>query len=428
MASVARDRKGRRLIQFKGLNGRRETISLGRVTQRQAERVRDFIEDLRLARRSNTAPPPATAEWVGNLPAVMHERLARVGLMPPRERRDCPTLGQWLDGYIDGRTDAKPATRTVWGHTRRNLVDFFGKDKPIDAITPGDADRWRLHLIEHGLADNTVRRRCGIAKQFFNFAKRKRVLADNPFADLKTLVQGNRKRDYFVTLAEAQKVLDACPDAEWRLIFTLARFGGLRCPSEILALTWDDIHWAEGRFTVHSPKTEHYSGGESRVVPLFSELLPHVREVFELAEPGAKYVITRYRRSNQNLSTQLRRIIRRAGLKPWPKLYQNLRATRETELAERWPEHVVCSWIGHSSAVARKHYLQVTEAHFRAASALHPALQQARPQGHTELQATGQDAPEPAYSQSVEPTATCCTNQDVSMVGATGLEPVTSWV
>jgi len=98
-------------------------------------------------------------------------------------------------------------------------------------------------------------------------------------------------------------------------------------------------------------------------------------------------------------------------------------AARETELAERWPEHVVCSWIGHSSAVARKHYLQVTEAHFRAASALHPALQQARPQGHTELQAKGQDAPEPAYSQPVEPTAACCTNQDVSMVGATGLEP-----
>ena len=32
------------------------------------------------------------------------------------------------------------------------------------------------------------------------------------------------------------KVIEACPDGQWRLLFTLARYGGLRCPSEILAL------------------------------------------------------------------------------------------------------------------------------------------------------------------------------------------------
>jgi hypothetical protein len=65
-----------------------------------------------------------------------------------------------------------------------------------------------------------------------------------------------------------------------------------------------------------------------------------------------------------NLWTQLERIIRRAGLQPWPKLFHNLRATRETELAESFPIHVVCAWIGNSSAIAAKHYLQVTEEHF----------------------------------------------------------------
>ena len=64
----------------------------------------------------------------------------------------------------------------------------------------------------------------------------------------------------------------------------------------------------------------------------------------------------------------IERIILRAGLKPWPKLFQNLRSTRETELAERWPEHVICAWIGNSRVVARKHYLQVTEEHFEQAA------------------------------------------------------------
>ena len=57
-------------------------------------------------------------------------------------------------------------------------------------------------------------------------------------------------------------------------------------------------------------------------------------------------------------------VIARAGSIPWPKLFQNLRATRETELAEQYPIQVVCEWIGNSQAVAKRHYLQVTECHF----------------------------------------------------------------
>ena len=53
-----------------------------------------------------------------------------------------------------------------------------------------------------------------------------------------------------------------------------------------------------------------------------------------------------------------------AGLEPWPKLFQNLRSTRPTELEESFPSHVVCKWMGNSRAVAAKHYLQVTDEHF----------------------------------------------------------------
>ena len=69
-----------------------------------------------------------------------------------------------------------------------------------------------------------------------------------------------------------------------------------------------------------------------------------------------------------NLRTRLLWIIKRAGLQPWPKLWQNLRSTRETELADQFPAHVSAAWIGNSVAVAVKHYLQVTEDHFKQAS------------------------------------------------------------
>ena len=93
-------------------------------------------------------------------------------------------------------------------------------------------------------------------------------------------------------------------------------------------------------------------------------------------------VIRRYRSEKVNLRTELDRAIRRAGLNPWPKRFQNLRSTRETELIDQgFPEHVVCAWLGNSSKIARKHYLQVTDAHFEAASgaptapnAVHPPV------------------------------------------------------
>jgi hypothetical protein len=114
---------------------------------------------------------------------------------------------------------------------------------------------------------------------------------------------------------------------------------------------------------------------------LFPELRPYLEAVFDQAEEGTEYVITRYRETNINLRTMLLKIIARAGLEPWPKLFQNLRATRETELAEIYPMHVVCAWIGNSQPVAAKHYLQVTEEHF-AEAAQNPA-QQAHAEGGT---------------------------------------------
>jgi len=65
----------------------------------------------------------------------------------------------------------------------------------------------------------------------------------------------------------------------------------------------------------------------------------------------------------QNLRTTFNKIVKRAGLKP----FQNLRSTRETELMEIYPAHVVVAWIGHSEKVARQHYLQTTDAHFEKA-------------------------------------------------------------
>jgi integrase len=340
------------------------------------------VEAIVAALGGNYSVERETAAWLAKLKPTMYEKLAAVDLVPKRERTESKALGAFLDAYIAARSDVKGDTKIVYGHSRRCLITFFGADCKLDAITQGDADEWRRWLARpkskgqrgreggQALADNTVRRRCAIAKQFFRAAVRQKLLAENPFGDMKGIsVRGNKSREFFITPDMADKIIDACPDAQWRLIFVLSRYGGLRCPSEHVRLRWTDIDWANSRMTVHSPKTEHHGGKATRVVPIFPEVRKYLDEVWQLAPKGSEFVIARYRDADQNLRTTFEKIIKLASLKPWPKLFQNLRATRETELAEQYPIQVVCEWIGNSQAVAKRHYLQVTESHFAQAIA-----------------------------------------------------------
>ena len=56
--------------------------------------------------------------------------------------------------------------------------------------------------------------------------------------------------------------------------------------------------------------------------------------------------------------------IRRAGLTPWPRLFQNLRASCEMDFVEMVPGDTAAKWMGHSTAIAGRHYLGVRDAHF----------------------------------------------------------------
>ena len=223
MASVIKDPGGRRRIQFVGKNRKRLAIRLGKVSQEAAVAMKVKIERLVAASIMGHALDNETANWVASLDAVMLDKLSAVGLVKQREEAVQTTLKAFLDGYVAKRSDVKGSTAIVYGHTRRNLIEFFGENKPLREINLGEADDWRLFLLtDQKLAENTVRRRCGIAKQFFRAAQRRGLADTNPFAELKAAVQPNASRFYFISREEARKVLEACPDGQWRLLFALS--------------------------------------------------------------------------------------------------------------------------------------------------------------------------------------------------------------
>jgi len=222
----------------------------------------------------------------------------------------------------------------------------------------------------------TVRKRLQFATMIFRAAMRQRLIPDSPFADV-SIKASMPDRSRFITQEEASTIIEACPNLDWRVIVGPSHFGGLRCPSEVLSLTWQDIDWANERIAVHSPKTEHHPGKDMRVIPLFPELRSILEEAFDATPEGAVYVVDeKYRTAamgnagwrNCNLRTTFTKIVKRANLTIWPRLFHNLRSSRQTELAKRFPSHVVCDWLGNSEDIARKHYYQTTDAHFAEAA------------------------------------------------------------
>ena len=236
MASLANDPGGRRRILFADTDGNRKAIRLGKMSKRQAEAVKLRIEDLAASKLSGGTPSDETARWLAAIDSILHDKLSAVGLVEPRERIVCPTLREFTEGVRDAKANLKPNTLRNYDQTIRRMVGYFGEDCKIDSIGCGDADQWPEKMLKDGLAPATVGREVKRARQFFRVAVRRKLIAENPFAEVPAPAQVNTSRGHFVTREVLEKVLAACPDNEWRLIIALSRFGGLRCPSEHQAL------------------------------------------------------------------------------------------------------------------------------------------------------------------------------------------------
>jgi integrase len=244
----------------------------------------------------------------------------------------------------------------------------------LKTVTEADADALKQCLLQKKLAMATVAKRLQVCRMMFKGAVRAKYISSNPFQGVSVTATVKAEKFFFITGEMTQRLLDACPDINWRLFVALGRYGGFRVPSEACSLRWQDILWDQNKIVVQSPKGERYGKGE-RVIPMFPELRQILEDAFEQAQEGDVYCIEKFRRfavgktgwMNCSLGSRFAKIIKRAGLKRWPRLFHNLRASRETELAAEYPIHVVTAWLGNTPKIALKHYLMTTEADFNRA-------------------------------------------------------------
>jgi integrase len=375
MASVNKDSKGWR-VEFTIPGHKRRPLRLGRISEKSAREIGRHIERIIESKKTGLPIAADTWKWVSVLPDELRRKLISVGLIANSGRRGSRILEQFLDDYIKARSDIKQGTINNLIVARRHLEKYFGPDRDMATITVGEADLYRTWLGSEGKqCEMTVRRLCSRARQFFRAALRQELISMNPFQGMKKLIVGAspKTRIQFIDEKTSQKVLAACPNAHWRAVFALARYGGLRVPSELCALRWQDIDWEHGRFLVHSRKTEHHEGHATRLTPLFPELRRELEAWRAEAPEDREYVLMPAISPKTNLRTGLMKILKRAKIKPWPKLYQNLRSSRVTELRDKgFRVNIVALWMGHSVKVADENYDQLLEEHFRQAAQPQP--------------------------------------------------------
>ena len=369
MASLNKEPNGNYTVQLVGTDGKRRSLRLGKVPKKAADSIKLRIESLHACAVAGLPWDADLAAWVGGLSDDLAAKLAGLGLMPTRQSQ---SLGAFLDEYISGRAlSDKPGTVDSLRWVVKDLVEFFDPAIGLRAVTPVMAEAFKRHYLERGLAAATVSRRLKSAGMFFAVARKRKLVNESPFAEVRHKSHNPEGRLRYVSVADIEKVI-AAAKPKWQIIIALARHGGLRCPSEVVALKWEHVNFATSRMTVPSCKTAHL-GKAWRTVPIFPELRPHLRRAFELAAEGAVYVVPGNLMEiaakpggwhNICLSSRFAQIIRRAGLEVWPRIFQNLRASKETDLMQSHPIHVVTGWMGNTPQIALAHYLQTLEGDF----------------------------------------------------------------
>ena len=369
MASLSKDGSGWRILFVCPTTKKRRTIRTGKCAKKNAETARNMIERLIEAKVMGTPVDQQAAKWLKSIDGKLRDRLVKMGLIDVSE---AILLRAFLDGYVDQRIrrgSLEGCTVVSWGHTKRNLIEFFGADRRIDSITSADADEWAAWMVDNEvLAENTVRKRSANAKMFFRVAVRRKQIPENPFEALAGSVVPSRGRQFFIPRETVDLLLEQCTNPEFRLLILFARYLGVRVPSEIVPLTWGDVDWDKMQIVISSPKTKRHRGGEKRVCPIFPEIAQALREAWEAAPEGTVNIFPAIMHGHKNLRTWLLKAILRSGLTPWPRIWQNFRATRATELADLYPSHVAAAWLGHTEQIADGHYRQVTGEHYSRAT------------------------------------------------------------
>jgi hypothetical protein len=328
-------------------NGIQKTLYLGtKFTAASSERVARLVTEIIACRDRGDSLPVDLLYRINELSPRVRHSLERFGLVTNRFGM---TLKELFNNHEKTKQRWKKKTISHYRRWYCRLSRFFGLDTKVSSITKDEAIKF-ADFCEDTLSPCTVYRGLGSCRTIFGYAVELGVILSDPFATIYRGERTNEVRQYYVDRSTINKVLSACVDDYERLVVVLARYGGLRIPSEIRKLRFGD-------FTDMLIKIHKETKTGARDVPLFRE----VREVFNrLSGQPDDLIFSGLLLKDWGPWTMLANTIERASLTRWPKLFVNLRSSCITDLCDfGYSEKTLDAIFGNSTEVRKAHYIQL---------------------------------------------------------------------
>jgi len=371
------------------LDGKRITkaVYLGSttaITEEAANRLDAGITSIRVTRELGEPFSGDQLKFIASLPDRIHKKLESYGLVRKRGVRrseDSFALSSVRHEFQQGR-DVKESTEDNENRAFDLLEKHFTAEKDVRDITVLAAERFaawlpKQRLIGNGkLNSSTVSGHLRKITSLFNYMVKAELITKNPFADIRTPMKRDKSNDYYVSIEETNAYIDAVTHPQWKAIIAIARYCGVRGPSDLLYMQRKHVDFKKKQVTFPSIKNGN------RVCPLFPEVVEHFKFLCDReSDPngflfkditegghGKKGNWDAVRASGKLKDLNLRKTpnsaYRRAtGENPIPKFFKNCRATRVTELIKMdgFSQHSVCEWIGHTEAISNEHYLMMMD-------------------------------------------------------------------
>lgn len=286
------------------------------------------------------ADHPAFPKQFAGAPAVRKYCAARYGLSGAVS----PSPSGWIDDYA---AELSAELSSEWARNSlsyiRRLENACGS---LDKISPGAASKYLADMASVR-SPGTRNRALAACSRFYKWLVRTGRAGQNPFAGIAQMREERRIEIVHCTADQRAQTIEAARSCGWPdwIAVPIALYTGMR-RGEIERLRWDDIR--EHVIVVNKTKT-----GRGRLIPISSSLAPY------LADRGTGYVVQcpevdRAHRL-ETLSRHLRRLLPDdvpCGWNIWRHTFGSLLAQNGVSLDK------ICSWMGNTPDVARRHYAQ----------------------------------------------------------------------
>jgi integrase len=280
--------------------------------------------------------------------------IARDHILEPgsEDAGNAPLLSAWRTAYLKSHSELKEGTVNLKMQTFAKLLDHFG-DIRLDRITRAGAAAFRTWMLGKELSAATVSRYIRDAKSIFREARDQDLIRLNPFDRVSGASPDMAKTWAVISHDDLRRLLDAVPDAAWRALVGMCRLAGLR-RGEALRLRVQDVDLVERVLSVYPEGFVEGTKQAYRTVPITPALAAILRESIDAVPDGEERLC--WSIYGRNVDRDIRTYLGRAGIPKYGKPLHTLRKNLESEWLAIHPAPAVCAWLGHSPAVAMKHY------------------------------------------------------------------------